>query len=283
MKELPYLPEGCEGRLTSAQQKFVQLTVETELRLRRKGFAVFRDRGRFCQHMFGLAKEYQYRQQRQSEQDDARTKFAKVSARVQQLQMLQAGLEPAEIQALEAQMSRQWANASMDEREGRAETYCAIGWPFRALPVTILDDALEGLGKASAKLSRASRTGRAKLHTEHWAAREFVRICHATGWSPIRMANSSRQVKDQDPPRLPDVVYCLAAVFEMAGVAQARATSRALTVLRALRATPVLHPVRVTYGPEDEYDEEEWFEVSLHNCVSEEWKGMPNFIPKDRR
>lgn len=283
MKKLPYLPEGYEGRLTEAQQKFAQIAVETQIRLRRRGLAVFRDRGRFCQYMFGLAKEYQYRQLRQSEQDDARAKFARISARSQQLAALLAELSPKEIRMLDEQMTLQWTHAGVSEKEDREDRLCSGDWPFQVLPLTIQTDSLGELEQASAKLSRASPSGRAKLHADHWAAREFVRICHATGWSPIRMASNGNEVKHKEEPQLPDAVRCLAAVFEMAGVAESLARSRAMTVLRALRTTPVPHAVRWTSGWEDEHNEEEWFEVSLHNSVSEQWKGIPNFIPEDRR
>lgn len=283
MKKLPYLPEGYEGQLTEAQQKFAQIAVETQIRLRRKGLAVFRDRGRFCQYMFELARGYQYRLQQQSERGGARAKFVSISDRARQLAVALSGFTPSELNMLDKQMAWQWANAGMSEQEDR-EARCSTGdWPFRPPPLLMLQDSIAELGKASAKLTRASRSGRAKLHAEHWAACEFVRICHATGWSPIRMANGSNEVKHKAEPNLPDAVRCLAAVFEMAGVAESLAKSRAMTVLRALRTTPVPHVVRWTSGWEGEHDEEEWFEVSLHHCVSEQWKGVPNFIPEDRR
>ncbi|WP_322996688.1 hypothetical protein [Castellaniella sp.] len=171
MKKLPYLPEGYEGQLTEAQRKFAQIAVETQIRLRRRGLAVFRDRGRFCRHMFGLAKEYQYRQLRQSEQDDARAKFARISARSQQLAAVLAELAPKEIRTLGEQMTLKWTHASVSEKEDREDRLCSGDWPFQALPLTIQTYSLGELEKASAKLSRASRSGRAKLHAEHWAAR----------------------------------------------------------------------------------------------------------------
>lgn len=279
----PYLPEGCDGTLTAAQLRFIEFSVGLQARLLKKGKPVFKDRARFCEQMIELAKEYQWQQRKHAERDDARVKFASLSNLAGKFCASLAALEPATIKILDGGLKAHYACNGASDVGASGEESRSNDWPQGPERVAQFADALAGLEMAAADLSRRARLGRAEMDAEHWAAREFVRICHASGWAPLKMSNSGREVKGATRSKLPEVVRCLAAVFEMAGIEGRQAESRAMTTLRKLRKSSVPHPVQWAGGFDGEYDEVEWYQISLQKVESETWKDLPNFIPEGHR
>lgn len=278
MTYLPYLPEGCDGTLTVAQQRFIEFAVGLQTRLLKKDRPVFKDRVRFCEEMIKLAEHYQWRQHKDAERDSARAGFASLSNRVRQVGASLVALGPVTAKVLDEGLTAQIALSGASDDDFRSHD-----WSGSLEPLKLLTAALTCLDLAATELSRRARMGRAEMEAEHWAAREFVRICHASGWGPLRMSNSANEVNGAMRAKLPDVVRCLAAVFEMAGVAAPLAESRAMTTLRKLRKSSVSHAVRQVLGVDDAYDDVVWYQVSLQKVVSEDWKSLPNFIPDGHR
>ena len=276
----PYLPEGCEGILTAAQLRFIEFSVGLQARLLKKGKPVIKDRARFCEQMIELAKEYQWQQRKHAERDDGQVKFASLSNLARKFCASLAALEPATVKILDDGLRAHHACSGASEEES-----CSNDWAHGPERVAQFAAALADLEMAAADLSRRARLGRAEMDAEHWAAREFVRIYHASGWAPLKMSNSGREVKGATRSKLPEVVRCPAAVFEMAGIEGRQAEGRAMTTLRKLRKSSVPHPVQWAGGLDGEYDEVEWYQISLQKVEGEAWKDLPNFIrgPSSRR
>ncbi|MCX9157929.1 hypothetical protein OPU71_17530 [Niveibacterium sp. 24ML] len=217
-------------------------------RRRQRGDPVFNEVSEFSAALAGLAVQYGQRcnlavktKSGKKVKDDAKQlRYQSVADAASKLELALAELGSVELEALsclrDAAASRliHWK-----ERDGRS------------LLRYVEDASLQEEAEAQAKaLSRKGPTKQGKkLVAEHWAAQQFVMLCHRSGWSPVKVSNGPTETLNPDGGRYSDSTLCLGAVFHRAGMKYPLCLSQANTVLRKLRRVYVVEERHLVSSP----------------------------------